>query len=174
MALIPGLIWAGTTFSTTTESEVLLEGEGLGSLYGPPDSLAETREREVSPSREAVPRQYGATFWATAVIWVPREIWDSKPLGWRAVLAETLSPRNRDVGQSDASLIAGEFHAKGATFVDVTPLLCQENRCPAIAGNVLVYRDGNHLTTAFMASRSDDLIRPARRLTGLRTHLIAD
>jgi len=45
----------------------------------------------------------------------------------------------------------------GARFVDVTSLLCVHERCPAIADNILVYRDQQHLTTAFIESRAKDL-----------------
>jgi hypothetical protein len=45
----------------------------------------------------------------------------------------------------------------GAAFVDLTPLLCTVDRCPAIAENTLVYRDASHLTTAFTESRAKDL-----------------
>jgi peptidoglycan/LPS O-acetylase OafA/YrhL len=45
----------------------------------------------------------------------------------------------------------------GATFVDATPMVCTATRCPAIAGNILVYRDYGHLTSTFVASRAPDL-----------------
>ena len=46
----------------------------------------------------------------------------------------------------------------GIPFVDLTPLICTpQGRCPAIAGNVLVYIDGNHLAPDFMTSRSEDV-----------------
>jgi hypothetical protein len=45
----------------------------------------------------------------------------------------------------------------GATFVDATPMICTANRCPAIAGNILVYRDYGHMTTTFVESRAPDL-----------------
>ncbi|MFD1810853.1 acyltransferase family protein [Rhodococcus gannanensis] len=35
----------------------------------------------------------------------------------------------------------------GATYVDPVPWLCPRGWCPAIVGNVLVYRDRHHLTT---------------------------
>jgi hypothetical protein len=35
----------------------------------------------------------------------------------------------------------------GGRFVNVTPLLCTTAKCPPIIGNVLVYRDDNHITT---------------------------
>jgi hypothetical protein len=37
--------------------------------------------------------------------------------------------------------------AAGGRFVNITPLLCTATVCPPIIGNVLVYRDDNHLTT---------------------------
>jgi hypothetical protein len=119
IALVPALMWAGAVDqsglagSRDASAAVLAEGAGLGSLYGPLDSLAEIRERELDSSRDAVPRQLGATFWATAVVWVPRDLWESKPLGWGAVLAETLSPQYRDGvdGHSDMALLTGEFYA---------------------------------------------------------------
>ncbi len=32
-------------------------------------------------------------------------------------------------------------------FIDPTQWLCHENRCPTVIGDILVYRDGHHLTT---------------------------
>jgi hypothetical protein len=39
--------------------------------------------------------------------------------------------------------------AAGATYVDVTPWFCTTTRCPVVVGNTLVYRDDNHITTAY-------------------------
>jgi peptidoglycan/LPS O-acetylase OafA/YrhL len=50
----------------------------------------------------------------------------------------------------DANGLAAEqaaVQAAGGRFVNVTPLLCTPHVCPPIIGNVLVYRDDNHLTT---------------------------
>ena len=47
----------------------------------------------------------------------------------------------------------------GVDFVDLTSLLCLADRCPAVAGNVLVYRDAHHLTTTFARTRAGDLGR---------------
>ena len=64
---------------------------------------------------------------------------------------------NDTVGKVNSSL---EQVAKqtGATFIDLTSILCTVDRCPSIAGNVLVYRDRNHLTTSFVESRTGDVI----------------
>jgi peptidoglycan/LPS O-acetylase OafA/YrhL len=45
----------------------------------------------------------------------------------------------------------------GLAFVDLVPLLCRDDRCPAIDGDVLVYRDGSHVTDTFARARRDDL-----------------
>lgn len=37
--------------------------------------------------------------------------------------------------------------ARGGTFVDTVDLLCDESVCPAVHSNVLMSRDGNHVTT---------------------------
>jgi hypothetical protein len=37
--------------------------------------------------------------------------------------------------------------ARGGTFVDTVNLLCDESACPAVHRNVLMSRDGNHITT---------------------------
>jgi hypothetical protein len=50
----------------------------------------------------------------------------------------------------DSNGLAAEqatVQAAGGRFVNVTPLLCTPTVCPPIIGNVLVYRDDNHLTT---------------------------
>jgi hypothetical protein len=54
--------------------------------------------------------------------------------------------------------------AAGATFVDLTPLLCTDSRCPVIVGNVLVYRDSDHVTQPFaqrQANAFGDLVAGA-------------
>ena len=38
----------------------------------------------------------------------------------------------------------------GASFVDLTPFQCRAGRCPAVVGDVLVYRDDDHLTETFV------------------------
>ena len=38
--------------------------------------------------------------------------------------------------------------AAGATFIDVIPLFCTSNFCPAVIGGTVVYGDDHHITTA--------------------------
>jgi hypothetical protein len=41
--------------------------------------------------------------------------------------------------------------AGGGYYFDIVTLFCAAGRCPGIVGNTLVYRDDNHLTTAYAA-----------------------
>jgi peptidoglycan/LPS O-acetylase OafA/YrhL len=40
--------------------------------------------------------------------------------------------------------------AAGATVVDPTPWICPGTKCPVVVGNLLVYRDNSHLSTAYV------------------------
>ncbi|HET9516859.1 MAG TPA: SGNH hydrolase domain-containing protein, partial [Actinoplanes sp.] len=52
-----------------------------------------------------------------------------------------LNPRIR-------AAVAAEARAAGAQVIDPTPWLCTAT-CPVVLGNLLVYRDANHLTTGY-------------------------
>jgi peptidoglycan/LPS O-acetylase OafA/YrhL len=56
--------------------------------------------------------------------------------------------------------------ASHATFVDTTPWLCAADRCPVIVGNVLIYRDLNHFTPQFTATRVGVLATAIRGALG--------
>ncbi len=45
----------------------------------------------------------------------------------------------------------------GVGFVDPTYWVCPSSPCPPIIGNLLVYRDGGHLTATFAAALADRL-----------------
>ena len=47
---------------------------------------------------------------------------------------------------------AAQDERNDATLVDPLPVLCPADKCPAVIGNVLVYRDTNHLTATYVAS----------------------
>jgi hypothetical protein len=47
--------------------------------------------------------------------------------------------------------------AEGATFVDPMPWLCADNLCPIVVGNVIVYRDTNHITRTFADTLQTEL-----------------
>ena len=49
--------------------------------------------------------------------------------------------------------------AAGGEYVDITPWLCTATQCPAIVGNLLVYRDDNHITTSYSRWLSEPISR---------------
>jgi hypothetical protein len=46
-------------------------------------------------------------------------------------------------------LVARTARAAGATVIDPLPWFCTATTCPVIVGNVLVYKDQHHITTAY-------------------------
>jgi hypothetical protein len=53
------------------------------------------------------------------------------------------------LGQDAAIRLAAAEMMNSATLVDMTAGLCTPSYCPAVAGNVVVYRDENHLTVEY-------------------------
>jgi hypothetical protein len=51
---------------------------------------------------------------------------------------------------SPAAEIAGQV--PGTKFLDFTPFFCPDDTCPAVIGNVMVYKDDNHVTRTYMDS----------------------
>ncbi|WP_425552986.1 acyltransferase family protein [Gordonia caeni] len=52
------------------------------------------------------------------------------------------------------------------TFIDYSDALCDDNYCPAVVGNILVWHDRHHLTTAFVRSLIPYLERDIQEATG--------
>jgi hypothetical protein len=50
-----------------------------------------------------------------------------------------------------------QIEAVGGSFIDLTPLLCMNDRCPPFIGNTLVYRDHVHFTNRFAEMLADEL-----------------
>jgi hypothetical protein len=57
----------------------------------------------------------------------------------------------------------------GGSYLDVTPWLCTSSTCAALVGNLLAYRDDNHLTTNYttwlsplLGDQLDQIIRTSR------------
>ena len=57
----------------------------------------------------------------------------------------------------DPALVALE--GMDVTHIDLTSAVCRDGRCPAVVGNVLVYRDTQHLTDRFSEMLAPELIR---------------
>ncbi|MFB9361038.1 acyltransferase family protein [Actinoplanes nipponensis] len=51
--------------------------------------------------------------------------------------------------RSRRALITRAARAEGATVIDPLPWLCTATACPVIVGNLLVYKDQHHITTAY-------------------------
>lgn len=66
-------------------------------------------------------------------------------------------------------LVAAARATPGAVVAEMTPSFCAEGTCPAVIGNVLVYRDSQHLTRTYVTTlvgalgrRTDAALRAAR------------
>jgi hypothetical protein len=53
------------------------------------------------------------------------------------------------VNRSGVAAEAAATEASGGRYADLTELFCAADRCPAIVGNTLVYRDDNHVTMQY-------------------------
>ncbi|WP_305782886.1 acyltransferase family protein [Symbioplanes lichenis] len=51
--------------------------------------------------------------------------------------------------QQRRDLVMATVRAEGATVVDPSPWFCTDTFCPAVVGNLLVYKDQHHVTTAY-------------------------
>ncbi|NII40002.1 peptidoglycan/LPS O-acetylase OafA/YrhL [Curtobacterium flaccumfaciens] len=65
-------------------------------------------------------------------------------------------------------LVAAARATPGAVVADMTPSFCADGACPAVIGNVLVYRDSQHLTRTYVTTlvgtlgrRTDAALRAA-------------
>jgi hypothetical protein len=64
--------------------------------------------------------------------------------------------RQLALGESESDLRA-QVERSGARYVDLTRYFCDERRCFPTAGNLLIYRDHNHLTPAYVRTMKDAL-----------------
>lgn len=72
-----------------------------------------------------------------------------------ATMATCTSDERAEVREGNA--ITAELTAEaGATYVDVTPLACRSGRCPAVAGGLMVYGDGSHLSRTWVGHVADE------------------
>lgn len=49
----------------------------------------------------------------------------------------------------DSGFRTAEGEVTGIRYLDYTDYFCNEDTCPSIIGNTLVYRDGSHMTRTF-------------------------
>jgi hypothetical protein len=67
-----------------------------------------------------------------------------------------------EISPTDA--LAGEL--SDTRFLDFTPYFCPDGFCPAIIGNVIVYKDGNHVTRSYMTTLAPIFEREFLSATG--------
>jgi peptidoglycan/LPS O-acetylase OafA/YrhL len=73
------------------------------------------------------------------------------------------TPRADAFRRPDALVTASKLVA-GSTALDLSPYYCTADRCPSVIGNVIVYRDTNHITATFaetLAQPLEDGLRSA-------------
>ncbi|GAB3563834.1 acyltransferase family protein [Spelaeicoccus albus] len=68
-------------------------------------------------------------------------------------LDKCVLPKGKALGYSPVVKDAAQ-QVGGVDLIDPTPKLCQKGKCPAVIGNALVYRNGDHLTATFVKSLS--------------------
>ncbi|MEU1758257.1 hypothetical protein ACFYO8_08210 [Micromonospora sp. NPDC005257] len=82
------------------------DSDGLFSVVGPFHDFAQLLSLS---DLGLLPKAWGESFYAAAVILVPRSIWEDKPRGLGAVLVPYLSPQLAGTEHSDAALFFGEW-----------------------------------------------------------------
>jgi hypothetical protein len=64
-------------------------------------------------------------------------------------LQDCAFPRKKALGEPRINVRAAA-EVEGASLIDPTPMVCPEEACPAVIGDVLVYRNGAHLTRTYV------------------------
>jgi hypothetical protein len=58
--------------------------------------------------------------------------------------------RERAAGSDRRTKMAKAAGKAGAVVVDTVPWFCTPTKCPVVVGNILVYRDGSHISMAYV------------------------
>ncbi len=124
VAILPLLLFGGaiganrTTFAGITgersrydielSREILAEGQGLYSLISPLLRFSQllAMEGEKAPGGIEIGSANGSTFLVAFMVWVPRDVWADKPVGFGRELALIFAPYK---AHSEAGLIFGEW-----------------------------------------------------------------
>lgn len=81
----------------------------------------------------------------------PRPVWDVPTCVLQSGADSEMCSRPRAItleSQADPLFTAAEKNAE-VSALDLTRHYCTAEKCPAVIGNVLVYRDGDHLTASY-------------------------
>ncbi|MGB3827682.1 MAG: SGNH hydrolase domain-containing protein, partial [Ornithinimicrobium sp.] len=60
-------------------------------------------------------------------------------------------------GVGTSALREAAKNVQGASIIDLTDRICVEERCPAVIGGVLVYRQGSHITATYARTLAPDV-----------------
>ena len=71
-----------------------------------------------------------------------------------------------DVFSDESPTDAVAASLPGTSFLDFTDYLCDETFCPAVIGNVIVYKDDNHITRTYMETLEPVFAREFQAATG--------
>jgi hypothetical protein len=64
-------------------------------------------------------------------------------------LERCATPRSKALDYPKVNTRVAE-RVEGVRLIDPTPVACTEKKCPAVIGDVLVYRNGAHLTATYV------------------------
>jgi hypothetical protein len=74
--------------------------------------------------------------------------------GRRATMASCAAPLDQLIEDRNRAWKKAAA-ATGAHWVDVVPWFCDQRTCPLVVGNLIVYRDTNHITRTYVAALGD-------------------
>ncbi|WP_314035728.1 hypothetical protein [Dietzia sp. CH92] len=110
-----------TSFAINVQGYENAEGSGIASILAPFVRFSQLLELDLAGSLDHV--GFGTLF-ATAVIWIPRQYWSDKPVGFGAELAEIFTPHLVRYGQSDAGSVYGEaLYSFGWVGIVLAPIV---------------------------------------------------
>jgi len=78
-------------------------------------------------------------------------------------------PKSKAIAADLPTAYATQAAAGAVPLIDMNSLICGRTKCPPIVGNVLVYQDGHHLTSAYALTTApyleQDLLKVSKTLS---------
>ncbi|WP_181036503.1 acyltransferase family protein [Arthrobacter sp. B1805] len=79
-------------------------------------------------------------------------------------LTECSVPRSEAADDKGLAQLMAAASLPGTTAIDLNDSICPATRCPAVIGDVLIYRDTDHLTASYVRSLTPRLAEPLEGL----------
>jgi hypothetical protein len=145
--------WRDSVLQRLADDPPMLVVLGFNRAYGPAYGIPEYGDEWLSGLAGMVRRlrSYGSEVVVLGPL--PRQS-DDVPTCLSDHLSDVLDcAPSIDAAFNVAGLEAERAATEGAggVYLDLRPLFCDATRCPVVVGNLLVFRDQNHLTTPFAA-----------------------